>query len=180
MWNYRVVRKKHIWRHPDTQEEQTSYSYGIHEAYYDQQGNVGMITQEAVEPYGETIEELRHAWVMMAEAFGQPLLDDEQIPEPGYDRQYDILAASCETDTGEVETIESVLRAQSDEERKAHDAAQEQQRQQTEETHQHQFVGTPTLKELIERLYADYAAAEKKCNGTELSNISEIITDRKK
>lgn len=162
MWNYRVVRKKHTWRHPDTQEEQSSYSYGIHEAYYDQHGKVGMITEEAVEPYGETIEELRHAWVMMAEAFGLPLLDDEQIPEPGYDRQYDILAAPCETETGEVETIESFLRAQSDEERKAYEVEQEQQRQRAEAAHQRHFVGTPTLQELVERLYADYAEAGKK------------------
>ena len=50
MWNYRVVRRKHLWRDPQTQQERVTYSYGIHEAYYDQGRHVGMITQDAVEP----------------------------------------------------------------------------------------------------------------------------------
>lgn len=163
MWNYRVVRKKHTWRHPDAREEQSSYSYGIHEAYYDQHGKVGMITEEAVGPYGETIEELRYAWVMMAEAFGQPILDDEQIPESGYDPQHDdALGMFCERETAAAEEIESVFQERSDEERKSYEAEQEQQRQRAEATHQRHFIGTPTLQELVERLYADYADVEKK------------------
>jgi len=54
------------------------------------------ITQDPVEPFGENIEELRHAWVMMAEAFGQPILDYDNIPEPGYDRKADPVGSVVE------------------------------------------------------------------------------------
>ena len=93
MWNYRVVRKRYV--SPDTKDkdERGSYTYAIHEAYYDNNGYVGAITQDAVEPFGENIEELRHAWVMMAEAFGRPILDFENIPEPGYERKEDPMAS---------------------------------------------------------------------------------------
>ena len=71
MWNYRVVRKKYT--NTIDKKEKTTYRYAIHEAYYDQNGYVGTITQDPIEPFGENIEELRHAWVMMSEAFGLQL-----------------------------------------------------------------------------------------------------------
>ena len=83
MWSYRIVRKKNVWQDPRTQEEE-SFLYGIHEAYYDKAGKVSAITENPVELSGEIIEELRHSWVMMAEAFGKPMLDYDNIPEPGY------------------------------------------------------------------------------------------------
>lgn len=74
MLNYRVVRKRINWIDPVDEKERAEYSYAIHEAYYDKNGFVGAITQDPVEPFGDNIEELRHSWVMMAEAFGQPML----------------------------------------------------------------------------------------------------------
>jgi hypothetical protein len=108
MWNYRVVRKRNV--SPDTKDERINYTYAVHEAYYDNNGHVGAITQEPIEPFGENIEELRHAWVMMAEAFGQPILDLENIPESGYERKEDLMASVLdkrikEMETGEVEGI---------------------------------------------------------------------------
>ncbi|MEW6609780.1 MAG: hypothetical protein AB1414_20435 [bacterium] len=36
MWNYRVVRKKHIYVDPtENKKERVNYTYAIHEAYYD-------------------------------------------------------------------------------------------------------------------------------------------------
>ena len=107
-WNYRVVRKRNV--SPDTKDERVYYTYAIHEAYYDNNGHVGAITQDPIEPFGENIEELRHAWVMMAEAFGLPILDFENIPEPGYERKEDLMASVLdkrikEMETGEVEGI---------------------------------------------------------------------------
>ena len=67
MWNYRVIRKRNVYIDPTDQKERVSYTYAIHEAYYDKNGHVGAITQDPVEPFGENIEELRHSWVMMAE-----------------------------------------------------------------------------------------------------------------
>ena len=83
MWNYRVVRKKHVNIKPDDNAEEISYTYGIHEAYYEK-GYVYLITEKPESPFGEDIEELRHNWVMMAEAFAKPILDYDEIPEPGY------------------------------------------------------------------------------------------------
>ena len=157
MWNYRVVRKKQ-----NTHEEQIVYSYGIHEAYYNQHGYVRSITQDAIEPYGETIEELRHVWIMMAEAFGTPILDYEQIPEPGYDSQCDVLKWSDASDTQENEEIVEDSHEVSDKEIQAYYAEQEQQRKQHEDDHYRHFIGTPTLKELIEHIYADYTEWHKR------------------
>ena len=147
MWNYRIVRKKHIRQDPGTQEEKESFSYGIHEAYYDKAGKVGAITENPVELSGETIEELRHSWVMMAEAFGQPLLDYDNIPEPGY----------VDEDDGEYTEVadipwEPMTQAESAE----LDAEIEKERVESEQQHQ-DFVGTPTLKALFEKIIEDYA-----------------------
>jgi hypothetical protein len=106
VWNYRVVRKRCV--NPDA--ERASYTYAIHEAHYDNNGHVGAITQDPIEPFGENIEELRHDWVMMAEAFGQPILDFETIPEPDYERKEDPVATVLnkgikEIKTGEVKGI---------------------------------------------------------------------------
>ncbi len=73
-----------------------NYTYAIHEAYYDKNGHVGAITKDPVEPFGENIEELRHSWVMMAEAFGQPILDYDNIPEPGYERKEDPIGSELD------------------------------------------------------------------------------------
>ena len=89
MWNYRVVRKRNGSIDPTDQKERVDYTYAIHEAYNDKNGYVGAITQDPVEPFGENMEELRHSWVMMAEAFGQPILDYDNIPGPGYERKAD-------------------------------------------------------------------------------------------
>jgi hypothetical protein len=164
MWNYRVVRRKHLWRDPQTQQEHVTYSYGIHEAYYDHSGHVGMITQDAIEPYGETIEELRHVWVMMAEAFGQPLLDDENIPEPGYDGTYKTLAGEAEEERiTEEEADDGVWEPMTPEERSEYHVTQENERFQHEQQHYQEFVGIQPLKSLIETIYEDYIAWCK-CN----------------
>ena len=167
MWNYRVVRKRYV--SPDTKDkdESVSYTYAIHEAYYDNNGHVGAITQDAVEPFGENIEELRHAWVMMAEAFGQPILDFENIPEPGYERKEDPIASVLdkrikEMETGEVEgtPFEQVKRdleekfGPSDEEE--YENRVEAERIEKEKIHGEAFVGITPLEEFIKKVYTDY------------------------
>ena len=89
MWNYRVVRKRIVHKGSESKKERTLFSYVIHEAYYDKNGKAGSITQESISPFGENVEELRHSWLMMAEAFGQSILGYDNIPEPGYDRKED-------------------------------------------------------------------------------------------
>ena len=141
-WNYRVVRKKHTWNDPTQNTEREDYSYAIHEAYYDDNGYVGAITQEPVAPYGDTVEELRHSWVMMVEAFGQPILDYENIPEPGYNRKDDPLG-SLPKEHAQDECVQDIQgkpdEASLEDEGVSFDEAayREQQEQERRETEQH-------------------------------------------
>jgi hypothetical protein len=118
-----------------------------------------MITQDAIEPSGETIEELRHVWMMMAEAFGQPLLDYESIPETGYDGMYETCAdeAEEEYDT-EKETNDDVWESMPPEKLSEYRMEQENERIQHEWQHDRKFVGTHPLQSLLETIYEDYAA----------------------
>ncbi len=167
MWNYRVVRKRAPYIDPKDKKERLGYTYAIHEAYYDENGYVGAITQEPVEPFGGNVEELRHSWVMMAEAFGQPMLNYSNIPEPGYDREKDPLGTIVDERLKEIEAgnkkgipWEKVQREpekkwgpfDEDEYRKQVD----EERLEKERIHGEAFIGTPTLKELIDKMYSDY------------------------
>jgi hypothetical protein len=167
MWNYRVVRKKNTYIDPKNKKERVDYTYAIHEAYYDENGHVGAITQEPVEPFGENVEELRHSWVMMAEAFGQPVLDYSNIPEPGYDRKKDPIGSELDERLKEIEAgnkkgipwehVKMELekkwgRFDEEEYRKQVD----EERLEKERIHSEAFIGTPTLKELIKKMYSDY------------------------
>ncbi len=167
MWNYRVVRKKNVSTGAVRKKESVSYTYAIHEAYYDRNGHVGAITQDPVQPFGENIEELRHAWVVMAEAFGLPILDHDNIPEPGYERKEDPIASVLderlkEMEAGNVKGIpwEEVRRdleakcGPFDEE--AYDKELEEERAEKEKTHGEIFIGTSTFEELINKIYSDY------------------------
>jgi hypothetical protein len=162
MWNYRVVRKRYV--NPDT--ERASYTYAIHEAYYDNNRHVGAITQDPIEPFGENIEELRHAWVMMAEAFGQPILDFEAIPEPGYARKEDPMATVLdkrikEIKTGKVKGIPHEQVKKDLEEKfgpfdeEEYDSQVEAERVEKERIHGETFVGAVPLGELIKKIYSD-------------------------
>jgi hypothetical protein len=167
MWNYRVVRKKSIYIDRTNKKERVDYTYAIHEAYYDENGHVEAITQEPVEPFGENVEELRHSWVMMAEAFGQPVLDDSNIPEPEYDRKKDPIGFELDERLKEIEAgnkkgipSEHVKREL---EKKWGPFDEEEYRKQVDEErlekeriHNEAFIGTPTLKELIKKMYSDY------------------------
>lgn len=174
MWNYRIVRKRNTWIDPKDKKERVGYSYGIHEAYYDKNGYVGAITHEPVAPFGENVEELRHAWVMMAEAFGQPILDYDNIPEPGYDGKEDPLGSVLEERLEEPESrgvpwedVERELEAKwGPFDHEAYKRGVEEERVEKERVHRELFVGTAILKELIEKVYSDYKEWIEK-DGTE-------------
>jgi hypothetical protein len=161
-WNYRVVRKKGSYIDTTTERERVDYTYAIHEAYYDKHGYVGTITQDPIEPIGENIEELRHSWVMMAEAFGQPILDHDHIHEPRYKREKDPIAAVLDASPKEPEEgipLEDVLK---DLEKKFGPFGEEEFNKQAEEErlekeriHREVFVGTRSFRELIEKLCSD-------------------------
>ena len=64
-WNYRVVERD------DT--------FAIHEAYYDDAGNVTHITAEPVAPMGESLAELRADMEHYRRALDEPVLRYEDI-----------------------------------------------------------------------------------------------------
>jgi hypothetical protein len=64
-WNYRVI-KSHL---PNGEEE-----FGIHEVYYDENGNPSMTTERAIAAYGETLDELRADVQRQLEALSKPVL----------------------------------------------------------------------------------------------------------
>jgi hypothetical protein len=167
MWNYRVVRKKNVDADAKDKKEKANFTYAIHEAYYDRNGHVGAITQDPIEPFGENIEELRHAWVMMAEAFGQPILDYDNIPEPGYERKQDPMGSVVderlkEVEAGDVKGIPWEHAKRDMEEKygpfdeEGHEKRVEEEREEKEKIHCEAFIGTPTLEELINKIYSDY------------------------
>jgi len=167
MWNYRVVRKKNIYIDPTDKKERVDYTYAIHEAYYDKNGHVGAITQDPVEPFGENIEELRHSWVMMAEAFVRPILDYDNIPEPGYRRKEDPIGSVLDERLKEVEVgnkkgipWEHVKRELEEKwgpfDEEGYRKQVEEERVEKERIHAEAFIGTPTLEELIKKIYFDY------------------------
>ena len=181
MWNYRVVRKRHVYTDPKDKNERVDYTYTIHEAYYDNNGYVGAITQDPIEPAGENIEDLRHSWVMMAEAFGQPILDYDNIPEPGYEREEDPIGSVLDerlraVEDGTAKTIpwEEVKRdfeerlGPFDEE--AYRKRIEQERIEKEQAHSEAFIGTPTLEELMKKLHSDYQAHHQREEAEDIEN----------
>jgi len=153
-----------MWADPENQRDRVDYSYAIHEAYYDNNGHVGAITQEALEVCGEDIEQLRHTWIMMAEAFGLPILDYDQIPEPGYDRKEDPLGSMLDERLKDRdkewipwEQVKKDLEAKwGPFDSETYDREREVERLEKERIHEIRFIGTPSLDGLIEKIRADY------------------------
>lgn len=105
-WNYRIVRKQY----KNDQNEVLSTEYFIVEAYYDKNGKVCMITQDPKGPYGEDIYELMNNWVILSEAFKNPILDYDNIPEEGahnevYERYDELL-----DEDGEMRDIDELIK----------------------------------------------------------------------
>lgn len=69
MWNHRVVVKK----------VGGENHYGIHEVYYDSNGNPTACTEDPVHPFGETFEELAAEIQYFSQALEKPLLDYDSI-----------------------------------------------------------------------------------------------------
>lgn len=167
MWNYRVVRKRHVYVDPDDKRERADYTYAIHEAYYDNNGHVGAVTQDPAQPFGENMEELRHSWVMMAEAFGMPILDYDYIPEPGYDRKEDPTRSELDERLKEVEAgtmkgipWEQVKRKLEEKwgpfDEEAYRKRVEEERIEKERIHCEVFIGTPAFEDIIKKISSDY------------------------
>jgi hypothetical protein len=104
---------------------------------------------------------------MMAEAFCQPILDFESIPEPGYKRQEDLVASVLdkrikEMETGTVEFI-PFEQVKKDLEEKfgpfneiEYENQVEAERVEKEKVHTETFVATSPFEKLVQKICADY------------------------
>lgn len=78
-WNFRVVKKPN--NHPLTTDE-APYTFGIHEVYYDNNGNVVSCTVEPIAIDSDSLEGISWMIEKIAEGMQKPVLDwDNDIPK---------------------------------------------------------------------------------------------------
>lgn len=75
-WNYRVIKKlcdvpSHAFY--------GQWVFGIHEVWYNSDGDICLITEDAIEPVGDSFEKVRSEMNHMMSAFGKPVLDYDKI-----------------------------------------------------------------------------------------------------
>ena len=78
-WNYRLGYKKlevKIDLSNDVYEEDC---FGIVETYYNDKGEIAFTSENFIEPYGETLEDLKANFDDMKKAFELPVLDLDNI-----------------------------------------------------------------------------------------------------
>lgn len=69
-WNYRVLKK----HYKDLQGGDQTY-YEIHEVYYSRNDKPVLWTKDAINPFGETLRDLRGSMNLMRQAFKKPVLE---------------------------------------------------------------------------------------------------------
>lgn len=140
MWNYRLV-KKHT-KNPQSLGGNEYYTYAIHEAYYDDDGKVWGVTEEPVRLSADHLSELMIEWNMLVEAFGQPILDYDEI---GKESPGPSGIPSTEEEWGELETrpLEDVMEDLGIDSFDSEAYAREQEEKNEKEELQHtaEFVG---------------------------------------
>ena len=77
-WNYRVVKRRHVGKDL-LGRDYVTYTYGIHEAYYDEKGKVCSITENPVDAFGESREELERDLKRHLKALKLPTIDYDTI-----------------------------------------------------------------------------------------------------
>jgi len=76
-WNYRIVKKRYNSKEPPY--------YEIHEVHYNENGEICAITEDAIAPYGETIDEMEQALQYMMDACKKPILVESEIKYADWD-----------------------------------------------------------------------------------------------
>lgn len=159
-WNYRIVRHTRTVGKGD--ESWKNVSYSIHEAFYTTDGLVGSITTDPICISGDNLAELRDCYALIIEAFSRPVLDYDNIPEPGYDETKDPIALAMKEIPKALEELnfdawkdgdrDSVLLDPNGPEMKRHLAEEHKERQLQEHIHNNQFVDIKPGK-LIEGIF---------------------------
>jgi len=75
-WNHRVIRRIYPNVHMDD-----SILYEVHEVYYDEEGNIGSITQEPINIMEETVDDLRKTVERLTKCLEQPIIDYDTLEE---------------------------------------------------------------------------------------------------
>lgn len=78
-WNHRIVEKTFI------QFGETEKCYEIHEAFYNRAGGLCGLTEDAVKPHGESVEDLKLGLEQMMTAFKHPVLVEGEIEYSSWD-----------------------------------------------------------------------------------------------
>ena len=84
-WNYRAAKNRltvDILKDEVTGEVVDSYTedqFGICEVYYNDKGEITFTSENFIEPYGETLEDLKANFDDMKKAFELPVLDLDNI-----------------------------------------------------------------------------------------------------
>ena len=83
-WSYRICTKKLVSDVCDMDtgkvlETYTEGQFGICEVYYNDKGDITFTSENFIEPYGETLEELKVNFEDMQKAFQLPVLDLDNI-----------------------------------------------------------------------------------------------------
>ena len=83
-WNYRICTKKLVSDVCDMDtgkvlETYTEDQFGICEVYYNDEGDITFTSENFIEPYGETLEELKANFDDMQKAFELPVIDLDNI-----------------------------------------------------------------------------------------------------
>ena len=76
-WNYRVIRKTHDFESLTNPGEKW-VQFGIHEVYY-RNGEPSMCSVDAMEPHGETLDELLEDMKHFQSALDKPVLNYEDF-----------------------------------------------------------------------------------------------------
>ena len=78
-WNHRIVEKTFV------QFGETEKCYEIHEAFYNKAGGLCGLTENAVKPFGESVDDLKLGLEQMVTAFKHPVLVEGQIEYASWD-----------------------------------------------------------------------------------------------
>ena len=83
-WSYRICTKKLVSDVCDMDtgkvlETYTEDQFGICEVYYNDKGDITFTSENFIEPYGETLEDLKANFDDIQKAFELPVLDLDNI-----------------------------------------------------------------------------------------------------
>ena len=78
-WNYRVACKKLEVKIDLSNDVYEESCFGIVETYYNNKGDTTFTSENFIEPYGETLEDLKANFDDMKKAFELPVLDLDNI-----------------------------------------------------------------------------------------------------